>query len=60
MLRSRGISQICHTYSVAEDMHPIISSATVVTYPLAPPRSNHGSGGYMGAYPPLRCGISYT
>ena len=20
--------------------------------------SNHGSGGYMGAYPPLRCGIS--
>ena len=34
---------------------PYISSATVVTYPSAPPRSNHGSGGYMGAYPPLRC-----
>ncbi len=23
-----------------------------------PPRSNHGSRGYMSAYPPLRCGIS--
>ena len=27
---------------------------------LHTPRSNHGSGGYMGAYPPRRCGISYT
>ncbi len=27
-------------------------------YPSAPPQSNHGSGGYMGAYPPSRCGIS--
>ncbi len=54
VLRSRGISQIYHTYS--EDMHPV--------YPLLlwlhTPRSNHGSGGYMGAYPPRRCGISYT
>ncbi len=50
-----GISQICHTYS--EDMHPV--------YPPLPwlhtPRLRHGRGGYIGAYPPLRCGISiYT
>ncbi len=51
VLPSRGINQICHTYS--EDIHHI-SSATVVT-----PRQ---SGGYMGAFPPLKCSycISYT
>ncbi len=54
MLRSRGISQIYHTYS--EDMHPVYLPLPW----LHTPRSNHGSGGYMGAYPPRRCGISYT
>ena len=51
MLRSHGISQIYHTYS--EDMHSCISSATVVT-----PRCNRRV--CKGAYPPRRCGISYT
>ncbi len=31
---------------------PCISSATMVTYPSVTPQSNHGSRGYMGAYPP--------
>ncbi len=56
MLLSRGISQIYHTYE--EDMHPVYPPLSW----LHTPRSNHGSGGYMGAYPPRRCGtcISYT
>ena len=51
VLRSHGISRIRHTYS--EDMHSRISSATVVT-----PRRSRGV--CKGAYPPRRCGISYT
>ncbi len=54
MLRSRGISQIYHTYS--EDMHPYILryrgfiplGVTTVVEDI-----------WIGAYPPRRCGISY-
>ena len=58
MLRSRGISQIYHTYS--EDMHPVYPPLyRGYIYPSAMPRSNHGiAEDYMGAYPP-RIRISY-
>ena len=54
MLRSRGISQICHTY--LEDMHPVYPSLPWLHTPQLRLRVTTVA---EGAYPPLRCGMSY-